>query len=149
MQNLFSYSFIFIIFIIIIISCMSSFTLDYSNYNINKNDIYISDSGFVWPIPGFTKISSYFGPRNSPTSYASSFHYGLDIPAKEGTYFVSSICGKVVFAGFKGSGGYTIIIENVNTRVVYCHVSPNFIVNVGDYVEKATVIGQVRTISYI
>ena len=130
MNNLFSYSFIFMIIIVIIVSCMSSYTLDYSNYNINEDDIYISQSGFAWPIPGFTKISSYFGARNSPTAYASSFHYGLDIPTIEGTYFLSSISGTVIFAGFKGSGGYTIIVENNETRVIYCHVSPNFIVNV-------------------
>ena len=130
MNNLFSYSFFFIIILVIIISCMSSFTLDYSNYNINENDIYISEKGFTWPLPGLTGISSFFGPRTSPTAYASSFHYGLDIPASEGTYFLASISGIVVFTGFKGSGGYTIIIENDNTRVIYCHVSPNFLVNV-------------------
>lgn len=130
MNNLFSYSFIFMIIIVIIVSCMSAYQLDYSNFNINEKDIYISDVGFAWPIPGFTKISSYFGTRNSPTAYASSFHYGLDIPAVEGTYFLSSISGIVVYAGFKGSGGYTIIIENDNIRVIYCHVSPNFLVSV-------------------
>ena len=130
MNNLFSYSFVFMIIIVIIVSCMSAYTMDYSNFNINERDIYISSNGFAWPIPGFTKISSYFGLRTSPTSYASSFHYGLDIPAKEGTYFLSSISGIVVYVGFKGSGGYTIIIENDKTRVIYCHISPNFLVNV-------------------
>lgn len=147
MSNLFSYSFIFIIIFVIVVSCISSYTLDYSNYNINENDIYISNRGFAWPLPGITRISSYFGTRNSPTAYASSFHYGLDIPATEGTYFLSSISGKVVFAGFKGSGGYTIILEKDNIRVIYCHVSPNFLVNVGDYVEQAQILGQVRSFS--
>lgn len=130
MNNLFSYSFIFMIILVIILSCMSSYSLDYSNYNIEEKDIYISDKGFAWPIPGFIKISSYFGPRTSPTAYASSFHYGLDIPAQEGTYFLASISGTVVFTGFKGSGGYTIIIENNDIKVFYCHVSPNFLVSV-------------------
>ena len=130
MNNLFSYSFIFMIIIVIIVSCMSSHTLDYSYYNISKDDIYISDKGFAWPLPSFTRISSYFGARTSPTAYASSFHYGLDIPAQEGTYFLASISGNVVFTGFNGSGGYTIIIESDNIRVTYCHVSPNFLVKV-------------------
>lgn len=147
MNNLFSYSFIFMITIVIIVSCMSSYTLDYSNFNINENEIYISDRGFAWPIPGSTRISSYFGARTSPTAYASSFHYGLDIPASEGTYFLASISGCVVFVGFRGSGGYTIILENDNIQAIYCHVSPNFLVSTGDYVEKAQVLGQVRSVS--
>jgi len=91
MDNLFSYSFILIIVILIIISCMSSIFTDYSSYEINEEDIYISETGFVWPIPGFYTISSYFGPRNSPTLHASTFHSGLDIPAKENTYILASI----------------------------------------------------------
>lgn len=91
MNNLFSYSFILIIIITIIISCMSVAPTDYSNYEINKEDVYISEKGFAWPIPGFYTISSYFGFRKSPTLYASSFHSGLDIPAKENTYLLASI----------------------------------------------------------
>lgn len=91
MNNLFLYSFIFIIIITIIISLMSLSGTDYSNYGINEEDIYISEEGFAWPIPGFYTISSYFGPRKSPTSYATSYHSGLDIPAKENTYFLASI----------------------------------------------------------
>ena len=147
MKNLISYSFIFILIFIVITSCMSSIIFDYSYYGINEEDIYISNYGYVWPIPGVTRISSYFGARISPTAKASSFHYGLDIPAIEGTYFLASISGNIVYTGFNGSGGYTIILENENTRIIYCHVSPNFIVNVGDYVEQSQVIGQVRSIS--
>ena len=141
MKNLISFSFCFIIIIIIVVSLI--FPSDYSYYGINEEEIYTSQNGFTWPIPGLTKISSYFGIRISPTAYASSFHYGLDIPADEGTYFLASISGNIVFTGFNGAGGYTIIIENDNTRIIYCHISPDFIVNVGDYVEQGQVIGQV------
>ena len=131
MKNLFSYSFLTIILISITVIIIFGSTLqDYSYYNINQEDIYISESGFVWPIPNFYHISSYFGYRNSPTSFASSYHSGLDIPAPENTYFLSSISGKIIHAGFKGSGGYTIIIQNEDTLVTYCHVSPNFLINV-------------------
>lgn len=142
MNNLFSYTFIFMILLIILFSFVS-FNLNYSDFGIDENEIFISEAGFVWPIPGFYKISSYFGHRKSPTSFASSYHSGLDIPASENTYFLASISGTIIYTGFNGSGGYTIILENENIRVSYCHVSPNFLVNVGDYVEKASVIGQV------
>lgn len=131
MNNLITYSFIFILIFSIILSCLSfPFNLDYSDFGIDENTIYTSIYGFTWPIPGFYKISSYFGPRNSPTSYASSYHYGLDIPASENAYFLASISGTITFVGFNGSGGYTIILENENTKIIYCHVSPNFLVSV-------------------
>ena len=131
MNNLFTYSFLIIIAFSIIITIFFGSTLtDYSTYNINEEDIYISDSGFAWPIPNFYHISSYFGHRTSPTSFASSYHSGLDIPAPESTYFLASISGTVTNASFKGSGGYTIIIQNEDILVTYCHVSPEFLVNV-------------------
>ena len=102
---------------------------DYSSYNINEEDIYISESWFAWPLPNFYRISSYFGRRNSPTSFASSFHSGLDIPAPENTYFLASISGTVIHTGFNGSGGHTIILQNEDILVSYCHVSPNYLVN--------------------
>lgn len=147
MNNLFSYSFLFIIILTIVISCISSLSLDYSNFEINEEDIYISENGFAWPIPNFYRISSYFGPRNSPTRYASSYHSGIDIPAPENTYFLASISGNITYTGFNGSGGYTIILENDNISITYCHVSPNFLVNVGDYVNQSQIIGQVRSLS--
>ena len=141
MKNLISFSFLFICIIIVVVSLM--FTSDYSYYGINEEEIFTSQNGFTWPIPCLSKISSYFGIRISPTLHASSFHYGLDIPANENTYFLASISGYIVYTGFNGSGGFTIILENDNIRIIYCHVSPYFVVSVGDYIEQGQVIGQV------
>lgn len=51
--------------------------------------------------------------------------------------------GKVTYLGFNGSGGYTIILENENMKATYCHVSPNFMIQIGDKVERSQVLGQV------
>lgn len=40
-------------------------TIGYSSYDSNYE---VSLFGFVWPTPGYTKINSPFGKRNSPTS---------------------------------------------------------------------------------
>lgn len=105
MNKLISSSFIFIILLGIILSFFNpNMNLNYSDYNIDENSIYTSPSGYTWPIPGFYKISSYFGNRNSPTPYSSSFHRGIDIPASENTYFLASISAKVIYTGFRGSG---------------------------------------------
>ena len=103
----------------------------------------MSNFEFYWPVPGYTKISSYFGNRNSPTAGASTFHQGIDIPAPNGTKLVATFSGIVTFIGFNGSAGYSIHIKNDNLQSFYHHVSPNYIVKVGDFVSSGQIIGQV------
>ena len=108
-----------------------------------KEFIGFNPDGFLWPLPGYTNISSKFGKRSAPTGGASSFHHGVDIPAPEGTKFVAINDGEITFCSFLGAGGYTITLSFNNYKVTYCHVSPNFIVNVGDFVKQGQVIGYV------
>lgn len=98
-----------------------------------------------WPVPGHTYISSHFGKRVSPTSGASSMHSGIDIPAPEGTEIISIMDGKVTSTAWGGAGGYTITIESLDGiyKFSYCHSDPNYIVRVGQKVEKGQVIGKV------
>ena len=44
---------------------------------------------------------------------------------------------------FLGAGGFTITLSFEEFKVTYCHVSPNFIVAVGDNVKKGQIIGYV------
>lgn len=39
--------------------------------------------------------------------------------------------------------GCTIITENENINVLYCHISPNYIVKIGDKISKGSVIAKV------
>lgn len=114
--------------------------------NLSQNEgefIDFNPNGFTWPIPGYTSISSPFGKRRAPTSGASSFHYGVDIPAPEGTKLIAINDGEITFCSFLGAGGYTITLSFDNFKVSYCHVDPNFIVSVGDKVKEGQVIGYV------
>jgi hypothetical protein len=92
---------------------------------------------------GYTYITSYFGYRGLPTVGATTYHAGVDIGAPEGSKFIAICDGTITFADFLGGGGYTITLTNDNMKVTYCHVSPNFIVKVGDTVLKGQVIGNV------
>ena len=74
---------------------------------------------------------------------ASSFHYGCDIPAPPGTKLIAVFDGKITFCQFLGAGGYTITLSFSNFKFSYCHVDPNFIVSVGDFVKKGQIIGYV------
>ena len=40
-------------------------------------------------------------------------------------------------------GGYTITLSSGNMKITYCHVSPNYLVKVGDKVTRGQIIGQV------
>ena len=114
--------------------------------NISNDFIFIDTSSeYVWPIPGYTRISSYFGKRDAPTEGAATYHTGVDIPAPEGTSLFAVCDGEITFTGFFGGGGYTITLSSneANTKFTYCHVSPNYIVSKGDILEKGDLIGHV------
>ena len=136
----------FTLLIFIIISSIYSFLLSNQHLTSSNNNYsghYFSSDNFIWPVPGYHQITSYFGPRTSPTSGASSNHSGVDIAAQEGTSIYSVSSGIVTHTGFKGAYGHTIIIENNNLEFLYAHVSPFYIVHIGDYIEKNNIIGYV------
>ena len=146
-QSLFQKFLFSIIFFTIFISIFFIPIIQSKNPNpynsIPGETINFNPDGFTWPIPGYTSISSYFGKRNAPTSGASSFHYGVDIPAPQGTKLIAINDGEITFCSFLGAGGYTITLSFDSFKVTYCHVDPNFIVSVGDFVREGQVIGYV------
>ena len=90
-------------FLLIFVTFFISLSIPSTNANlIYSNNITISSYGFAWPIPGYTKITSPFGKRDSPTAGASSYHYGTDIGAPEGTNLIAIEDGKISFLGFLG-----------------------------------------------
>ena len=51
---------------------------------------------------GYTRITSPFGKRVSPTAGASNYHKGIDIGAPEGTILIAAIDGEITYLGFLG-----------------------------------------------
>ena len=115
------------------------------NAEIDSSQLFFyGNQNFAWPIPGYTRISSPFGKRNAPTSGASTYHKGVDIPAPEGTNLIATTNGKITFTGFLGGGGYTITLTTQdNLKISYCHVSPYYIVSEGDIITQGQLIGNV------
>lgn len=133
----------FTLFICIFFIPLFSETTTYPS-NSEKNLIFIGNSNYAWPIPGYTRLSSPFGKRVAPTTGASTFHKGIDIPAPEGTKLIAVCNGTITFTGFLGGGGYTITLTNNDgIKISYCHVSPNYIVSVNDTILQGEVIGNV------
>ena len=132
------FTILFCIIFIPFINSNTSFEVQYSD-----SLIFYGSKNFAWPIPGYTTISSYFGKREAPTSGASTYHTGIDIPAPEGTNLIATCNGTITFTGFLGGGGYTITLSTDNLKITYCHVSPNYIVSEGDLITQGQIIGYV------
>lgn len=114
-----------------------------------------SESGFSWPAPGFSYISSYYGPRPSLGGY----HYGIDVgdggimggsavAAQSGTvvavyngcthnYAKYSSCG---CGG--GYGNYVTISHDGTYSTHYGHLGYAS-VSVGEYVQQGQAIGAI------
>ena len=60
-----------------------------------------------------------------------------------GTNIVSVLSGKVILAQFYGAGGCTVIVNSGEYQIMYCHVSPNFLVYSGQNVNKGDLIANV------
>ncbi len=88
--NSFSSVFLFITLFFIFSLCIFIPTLSEYGYTVNTyipnnsdcvSNFDLNNSSFLWPTPGYTSITSRFGPRRSPTTGLQSYHYGLDIGA--------------------------------------------------------------------
>ena len=107
-----------------------------------------SNSGLIWPTPGYTTITSYFGYRKSPISGASSYHNGIDIGAPSGSEIIAAFSGQVTYIGFYGAGGYTVQISDGYYTANYSHISPHFLVYVNQAINQGDVIATVGTINF-
>lgn len=123
--------------LLFLIICIATF-VTYSNYSFTTSptEYDFSNSDYTWPLPSYHTISSPFGFRISPTTGASSYHSGIDIPAPEGTSIYSIHSGIVTYLNFNGANGYTVMIENNNMTFSYSHISPNFMVALGDSISQ-------------
>lgn len=104
----------------------------------------VSVSGLIWPLGGGAgRLSSTFGPRQSPTAGASSNHRGIDLAIASGTPILASGSGKVVTATYSSSAGNYIMLSHGNRLyTVYMHCS-QLAVKEGDTVNRGQVIAYV------
>ena len=101
-----------------------------------------SSGTLFWPSDS-TRITSKFGPRNSPTAGASSNHGGVDIGADYGTNVYACSSGRVTLAQDYGSAGNCVIIDHGDGYFSkYMHNS-ELKVSAGDQVQKGQVIALV------
>jgi murein DD-endopeptidase MepM/ murein hydrolase activator NlpD len=79
---------------------------------------HYATGGYVWPLPGYHHISSYFNENRG-----SYNHGGNDIPAARGTAILAAAAGRVIQAGWYGGGGNTVSIASAGGLVLrYMHM---------------------------
>lgn len=99
----------------------------------------------LWPTPGYYRISSPYGYRIHPITKTRRFHTGVDIPAPYGSKALAGANGKVIFTGWKGAYGNTIIVDHGGGMAsMYPHLS-GYLVKVGDQVTQGQAIGKIGT----
>ncbi|MBQ1352294.1 MAG: peptidoglycan DD-metalloendopeptidase family protein [Oscillospiraceae bacterium] len=104
-----------------------------------------SESGYLWPLNGYTRVSSGFGGRIHPLTGRWKVHTGLDIPAPGGTPIHATKSGTVVVSAYGSSyGNYVSISHGGGNSSLYAHMSRRA-VSVGQTVKQGQVIGYVGT----
>lgn len=114
-----------------------------SSENNTQAPVYNSGK-YIWPLSGYSYISSYFSMRNNPFGGNSTeFHNGIDIPAPTGTPIMAVSGGQVAWSYMSSSAGNWIGIDHGNgTYSVYMHMSSR-LAQEGDYVTTGQIIGLV------
>ena len=105
----------------------------------------VSESGFMWPLPGYNTLSSLFGGRTHPVTGRPNNHTGIDIPAPAGTSILAAKSGVVTTSTYNSSyGNYVVVSHSDGTSTLYAHMSRRG-VSKGQTVSQGQVVGYVGT----
>ena len=108
-----------------------------------------SNGRLGWPTIGAYAISSPYGSRD----FGDGWHGGIDIVrpgGSTGCTVVASESGVVTFAGWYGSGGYTVMIDHGNgLSTMYCHMQNSLKVRSGQRVSRGQAIGNIGATGYV
>jgi murein DD-endopeptidase MepM/ murein hydrolase activator NlpD len=95
----------------------------------------------TWPT--FGSVMSGFGRRLSPFTGRLQMHNGIDIASSIGTPVRATADGVVLYRGWEGDYGNTIILDHGHGYVSkYAHLSHIHVKN-GEYVHRGDIIGSV------
>lgn len=115
-----------------------------SSYSGSAGASVVSGNGmFTHPCPGYSRISSYFGPRKQPMAGASSNHKGIDYAAEPRTPIYAAASGTVTTAGYSGAEGNWIVINHGNGLQTYYMHCLKLYVHAGQKVSKGQNIAAV------
>lgn len=115
--------------------------------NLIVNPNYVGGE-MLWPLPGYTRLSSTFKMRVHPITGVYKLHSGIDIPAPKGTNVLAANDGVVVKAGRNTAYGNMVMIDHGGgVSTLYGHGS-EITVTLGQTVKKGDVILKVGSTGY-
>jgi len=106
----------------------------------------VNVSGITWVVPvDYGYVSSSFGYRDHPIDGKWKHHNGVDLAGSgiKGKPIYATRSGVVSYAGWYGTGGWTVKVDHLDGYVsIYMHMT-HYVVAAGDYVTAGQVIGYV------
>ncbi|WP_419505071.1 murein hydrolase activator EnvC family protein [Allofournierella sp.] len=109
----------------------------------SSNGSGVCAEGFIWPLPGYSNITTYFGGTQNLGGYITSGHKGIDVPAPKGTPILAAHDGTVKSTTGDWTYGNVVMLDNGDgVTTVYAHMS-SIAVGVGQQVSQGDVIGYV------
>ncbi len=122
----------------------ASHDLSYLQFLEERADyLHTSIRGIPLGYPVYGKITSHIGWRKNPFGGGYEFHSGIDIAAPYGSKVLATADGVVVFAGWYGDYGKTVIIRHPSGYLtLYAHLS-QIDVKEGQKVKAGDVVGRV------
>lgn len=90
---------------------------------------------FAWPLKG--RVVSYFNDAKG-----QSVNHGIDIAAVQGEEIKAARDGVIVFAGYLGGHGYTVIMDHLDGFYSIYARQADVVVKPGQNISKGTPLGQ-------
>ena len=136
-----------------------------ANNNTNGGGPIYTGGSLTWPCPGYSRISSYFGNRESPGGgVGSRNHKGIDMAAPHGVSILSAESGTVIKVSNTcshdypktvatkcscggGYGNYVMINHGNGMVTIYAHMA-SISVSTGQTVSAGQQIGTVGSTGY-
>lgn len=134
---------------------IESYRQEVADIEANIKDIALRNLGekyiggkFIWPIPGYSTVTSPFGLRTHPITGIYKLHTGTDIGAPYGASFIAMNDGVVVKAEYNSAYGNMVIINHGGgVMTLYAHGS-SIEVKEGDIVKQGQVVLKVGSTGY-